>query len=46
MKKKTKVLTQKEKRILKDLEESIRWVKLHLEGKVIGKAIQQFLADL
>lgn len=46
MKKTTKALTPKEKQILKDLEESIKWVKLHQEGKVKGKTIQEFLADL
>ena len=46
MKNKTKTLTPKEKQILKELEESIKWVKLHQQGKVKGKSIQKFIAEL
>ncbi|WP_426668854.1 hypothetical protein ACPPVU_21825 [Mucilaginibacter sp. McL0603] len=43
MKKKT--FTSKEKQILKDLEESIKWVKLHQVDKVKGKTIQELLNE-
>jgi len=43
---KKKSLTKKEKQILDDLEESIKWVKLHQEGKVQSKLIQQLLSEL
>jgi len=46
MKKKEAHLTRKKKRILKDFEESIKWVKLHQEGKVKAKTIEQLLAEL
>ncbi|HEY9001623.1 MAG TPA: hypothetical protein VIM89_09735 [Mucilaginibacter sp.] len=36
----------KKKQILDDLEESIKWVKLHEEGKVKGKPIQDLLNEL
>ena len=36
----------KKKQILADLEESIRWVKLHQEGKVEAKSIEQLLNEL
>jgi len=43
---KKKSLTKKEKQILDDLEESIKWVKLHQEGKVKAKSIEQLLSEL
>jgi cysteine synthase len=36
----------KKKQILDDLEESVRWVKLHQEGKVKAKTIEQLLDEL
>ena len=33
----------KKKQILDDLEESVKWVKLHQEGKVQAKSIEQIL---
>lgn len=36
----------KKKQILRDLEESIKWIKLYQEGKVKAKPIQQFLNEL
>lgn len=36
----------KKKQILADLEESIEWVKLHQEGKVDAKSIEQLLNEL
>ncbi len=36
----------KKKQILDDLEESIKWVKLHQEGKVKGQPIQELLDEL
>ncbi len=36
----------KKKQILNDLEESITWVKLHQEGKVKAKTIEQLLDEL
>jgi hypothetical protein len=38
--------TAKKKQILDDLEESIRWVKLHQEGKVKAKSMKQLLDEL
>jgi len=43
---KKKSLTKKEKQILDDLEESIKWVKLYQEGKVQAKSIEQLLSEL
>ncbi|MES2111753.1 MAG: hypothetical protein V4577_23545 [Bacteroidota bacterium] len=37
---------QKKKQILDDLEESVKWVKLHQEGKVKAKSIEQLLDEL
>ncbi|MGZ3753943.1 MAG: hypothetical protein ACXVAY_12035 [Mucilaginibacter sp.] len=36
----------KKKQILDDLEESVKWVKLHQEGKVKAKPIQQLLDEV
>ncbi|MBS1530163.1 MAG: hypothetical protein JSU01_07645 [Bacteroidetes bacterium] len=36
----------KKKQILDDLEESIKWVKLHQKGKVKAKSIQDLLNEL
>ena len=36
----------KKKQILDDLEESVKWVKLHQEGKVRSKSIEQLLSEL
>ena len=36
----------KKKQVLDNLEESVRWVKLHQEGKVKAKPIQQLLDEL
>ena len=36
----------KKKQILADLEESIKWVKLHQGGKVQAKSIEQLLSEL
>ncbi|HZY36865.1 MAG TPA: hypothetical protein VFE53_09470 [Mucilaginibacter sp.] len=36
----------KKKQILDDLEESVKWVKLHQEGKVQAKSIEQILNEL
>ena len=36
----------KKKQILDDLEESVKWVKLHQEGKVKAKSIQELLDEL
>jgi hypothetical protein len=36
----------KKKQILDDLEESVKWVKLHQEGKVKAKSIEQILDEL
>jgi hypothetical protein len=36
----------KKKQILNDLEESVKWVKLHQEGKVRSKSIEQLLNEL
>jgi cysteine synthase len=36
----------KKKQILDDLEESVKWVKLHQEGKVQAKSIEQLLSEL
>jgi hypothetical protein len=36
----------KKKQILNDLEESVKWVKLHQEGKVKAKPIQDLLNEL
>jgi cysteine synthase len=36
----------KKKQILDDLEESVKWVKLHQEGKVKAKTIEQLLDEL
>jgi hypothetical protein len=36
----------KKKQILNDLEESVKWVKLHQEGKVQSKSIEQLLNEL
>jgi len=36
----------KKKQILDDLEESVKWVKLHQEGKVQAKSIEQLLDEL
>lgn len=46
MKKRTKPLTPKEKKFLKDFEGAIKWVKLHREGKVQAKTIEQLLSEL
>lgn len=45
-KKVKKALTRKEKQFLKDLDESIKWVKLHQEGKVKSITIEELLANL
>ena len=36
----------KKKQILDDLEESVKWVKLHQEGKVKATPIEQLLNEL
>lgn len=36
----------KKKQVLKDLEESVKWVKMHQEGKVKAKPIQELLDEL
>ncbi len=36
----------KKQQILKDLEESIEWIKLHQEGKVTATSIGQLLKEL
>jgi hypothetical protein len=36
----------KKKQILDDLEESVKWVKMHQEGKVKAKSIDQLLNEL
>lgn len=36
----------KKQQILNDLEESVKWVNLHQEGKVKGKTIQELLNEL
>ena len=36
----------KKKQILDDLEASVKWVKLHQEGKVEAKSIEQLLSEL
>lgn len=36
----------KKKQILDDLEESVKWVKQHQEGKVKAKTIEQLLDEL
>jgi len=36
----------RKKKILDDLEESVKWVKLHQEGKVKSKPIQELLDEL
>jgi hypothetical protein len=36
----------KKKQILSDLEESIKWVKLHQEDKVKAKSMKQLLDEL
>ncbi|HVW13544.1 MAG TPA: hypothetical protein VHB54_06985 [Mucilaginibacter sp.] len=36
----------KKKQVLDDLEESVKWVKLHQEGKVKAKPIQDLLKEL
>jgi hypothetical protein len=36
----------KKKQILDDLEESVKWVKLHQEGKIEAKSIEQILDEL
>lgn len=36
----------KKKQVLDDLEESVKWVKLHEEGKVKAKPIQDLLNEL
>lgn len=36
----------KKKQILDNLEESVKWVKLHQEGKVKAKPIQELLDEL
>ncbi|MEO5650629.1 MAG: hypothetical protein ABIR03_11995 [Ginsengibacter sp.] len=41
-----KELTSKEKRILDDIEESVQQVKLHLDGKIKLKPIQELLDEL
>jgi hypothetical protein len=38
--------TTKKKQVLDDLEESVKWVKLHEEGKVKAKPIQDLLNEL
>jgi hypothetical protein len=43
-KKNSKII--KKKQILDDLEESVNWVKLHQEGKVEAKSIEQILNEL
>jgi hypothetical protein len=46
MKKKTTSLTPKKKQILRDLEKSVKWVKLHRQGKAQAKSIEQILDEL
>lgn len=38
--------SEKKKQILDNLEESVKWVKLHEEGKVQAKSIEQLLDEL
>jgi cysteine synthase len=44
--KKLSKAAKKKQQILDDLEESIKWVKLHQDGKVKAKPIQQLLDEL
>ena len=37
---------EKKKQILRDLEESVKWVKLYQEGKVDAKSIEELLNEL
>ena len=37
---------KKKQQILEDMEESVKWVKLHQEGKVQSKPIEQLLNEL
>lgn len=39
-------LSTKEKKLLKDLDESIEFIKLHQQGKVKAKSIEDLLKDL
>ena len=43
-KKSTKLV--KKQQILSDLEESVKWIELHQEGKVQSESIQQLLNKL
>jgi hypothetical protein len=43
---KKKGLSKKEKQILDDLEESVKWVRLYQEGKVQAKSIEELLNEL
>jgi len=43
---KERSLTKKKKQILADLDESVKWVKLHRDGKVQAKSIEQLLDEL
>ena len=43
---KTQRKAAKKKQILDDLEESVKWVKLHQEGRVQAKSIEQLLNEL
>jgi cysteine synthase len=43
---KKKSKAAKKQQILDDLEESVRWIKLHQEGKVQAKSIEQVLSEL
>jgi len=45
-KKKKLSKAEKKQQILDDLAESIKWVKLHQEGKVEAKTIEQLLNEL
>jgi hypothetical protein len=36
----------KKRQILNNLEESVKWIKLHEEGKVEAKSIEQLLNEL
>jgi ribosomal protein L15 len=46
MKKKSTTESKKKRQILKDLEQSVKWVKLLGDGKVQAKTIDQLLSEL
>ena len=46
MKRKSTAESKRNTQILKDLEQSVKWVKLHQKGKVKSKTIEQLLSEL